>query len=296
MKNYYHLLGVETDASIEEIKTAYRKLSKKFHPDVNGGDAFFEQQFKEIQEAYEVLCDPAERKSYDMFLAYMMAGGPGGDSHHMAPPEIIRFEANRTYVNEGEEITLRWETRHAMQVQLVPVGEVAPKGEKTLRCRNIANRKQIEFELAVFNDAGSAGGRIIVGVGSPVRGSVVVEGPPIAGKWRRLANAIVDYMAAGFLIGLATVFYEPLRELNDWTLLYGGTVIYYWALEGLTGQTLGKMFTGTCVVTEDGFRPSGMTILGRTLCRLIPLEALSFLGKRGWHDSLSATQVVRITY
>jgi curved DNA-binding protein CbpA len=57
MSDYYKVLGLKPGASQEEIKTAYRKLSKKFHPDLNDGDNFFEDRFKEIQEAYENLVD-----------------------------------------------------------------------------------------------------------------------------------------------------------------------------------------------------------------------------------------------
>lgn len=65
LKDYYKTLGVPADASSENIKTAYRKLSKKYHPDINNGDKFFEDMFKEIQEAYEILGDISGRKEYD---------------------------------------------------------------------------------------------------------------------------------------------------------------------------------------------------------------------------------------
>ncbi|HEY1114213.1 MAG TPA: DnaJ domain-containing protein [Chitinophagaceae bacterium] len=68
MKNYYHILGVEKTASTEEIKTAFRKLSKKFHPDLNAGDSFFTDRFKEIQEAYDTLTDEVKRDDYDKKL------------------------------------------------------------------------------------------------------------------------------------------------------------------------------------------------------------------------------------
>jgi hypothetical protein len=68
LKNYYHILGVDKTASAEEIKTAFRKLSKKFHPDVNAGDQFFADRFKEIQEAYDTLTDEDKREEYDKKL------------------------------------------------------------------------------------------------------------------------------------------------------------------------------------------------------------------------------------
>jgi TonB family protein len=64
-KDYYSILGVSQNSSEEEIKSAYRKLSKKFHPDLNEGDKYFEDRFREVQEAYDILCDPVLREQYD---------------------------------------------------------------------------------------------------------------------------------------------------------------------------------------------------------------------------------------
>ncbi len=64
-RDYYQTLGLAKTASAKEIKQAYRKLARKFHPDVNPGDKAAESKFKEINEAYEVLGDPEKRKKYD---------------------------------------------------------------------------------------------------------------------------------------------------------------------------------------------------------------------------------------
>jgi curved DNA-binding protein len=64
-KNYYDILGVSKNVSTEEIKRAYRKLAKKYHPVKNPGDKTAEEKFKEISEAYTVLIDPEKRKKYD---------------------------------------------------------------------------------------------------------------------------------------------------------------------------------------------------------------------------------------
>jgi curved DNA-binding protein len=84
-KDYYSSLGVAKTATDKEIKQAYRKLARKHHPDVNPGDKTAEARFKEINEAYEVLGDPAKRKKYDElganWRAYEQAGAgsPGFD-------------------------------------------------------------------------------------------------------------------------------------------------------------------------------------------------------------------------
>ncbi len=72
-KSYYDILGVNRDATADEIKKAYRKLARKHHPDA-GGD---EESFKEVNIAYEVLSDPVKREQYDTMGAYGTAAGPG---------------------------------------------------------------------------------------------------------------------------------------------------------------------------------------------------------------------------
>ncbi len=79
-KDYYKALGVSKGASADEIKKAYRKLARKYHPDANKGDAASEERFKEISEAYNVLSDAKRRKEYDEARSLFGAGArvPGG--------------------------------------------------------------------------------------------------------------------------------------------------------------------------------------------------------------------------
>ena len=77
-KDYYQVLGVAEDADAGQIKRAYRKLAKQFHPDRNPGDAEAEKRFKEIQEAYDVLEDSAKRGKYDQLRKYGALGGGHG--------------------------------------------------------------------------------------------------------------------------------------------------------------------------------------------------------------------------
>ncbi|HXJ07677.1 MAG TPA: molecular chaperone DnaJ [Candidatus Acidoferrum sp.] len=80
-QDYYDLLGVSRKASAKDIRTAFRKLARKYHPDLNPGDKSSEEKFKQLQEAYDVLSDSKKKQMYDQYGFYsdnIPPGGPGG--------------------------------------------------------------------------------------------------------------------------------------------------------------------------------------------------------------------------
>lgn len=122
----------------------------------------------------------------------------------------------------------------------------------------------------------------------------------------RFANYIIDLIAIiilnliwGFTIGLilgilALSFIDKLlanERFFNFVIGILNTMIFYTIFEGLFGKTPGKLITKTKVVDENGKKPDIGTIMLRSLCRLIPFEAFSFLGSeaRGWHDTISKT-------
>src|SRR5438045_6495082 len=95
-KDYYESLGVARTASDAEIKKAFRKLAREYHPDVAKDKKKAEEKFKEINEAYEVLSDPAKRKKYDELGANWKSG-----AEFRAPPG---WGGQRTYRTTGQGI------------------------------------------------------------------------------------------------------------------------------------------------------------------------------------------------
>jgi curved DNA-binding protein len=103
-KDYYAILGVSKTATPEEIKQAFRKLARKFHPDVNPGNNQAEAKFKEVNEAYEVLSDPDKRKKYDQYGQYWKQVGEGvpqgGSGVDMSGYDFSQYGSFNDFLNE----------------------------------------------------------------------------------------------------------------------------------------------------------------------------------------------------
>lgn len=139
MKNYYYFLTVNENASDEEIKKVYRKLSIKYHPDKNENDEYFSNRFREIQEAYETLGDKEKRRVYNENLAHQQRS-----FRPNLPPAIKTFTANKVNVRKGEEVIITWQTLHADVVKVLPFGLEKSYGEKIVK---ITEFKDGQFQL-----------------------------------------------------------------------------------------------------------------------------------------------------
>jgi uncharacterized RDD family membrane protein YckC len=131
-----------------------------------------------------------------------------------------------------------------------------------------------------------------------------------ASKSKRFVNFIFDYIgqliigaAIGVIMAILSeitgdyeyvAWIDTMGTLGEYAMGIAILIFYYLIFETITGRTLGKYITNTKILTEDGQKPEADKILYRTLSRMIPFEAFSFLGVegRGWHDTISKTVVV----
>lgn len=100
-KDYYGVLGVKRGASDDEIRKAYRRLARKYHPDVNPGDSAAEDRFKEIQEAYGILSDKKKRQMYDQFGYYSESGPYPGEAGRQGGFDFSGFDFGDFFAGGG---------------------------------------------------------------------------------------------------------------------------------------------------------------------------------------------------
>lgn len=146
MKDYYYFLGIPQNASAEDIKKAYRKLSLKYHPDKNENDDYFSDRFKEVKEAYETLTDPQRKRIYDQNLNSQQR-----NVKSILPPKIKNFSASKIRAQKDEEITIYWNTYDADLVKIVPFGLEKPNGERTIRIKEFDSNGKFQILLHATN-------------------------------------------------------------------------------------------------------------------------------------------------
>ncbi|HUU92588.1 MAG TPA: J domain-containing protein [Phycisphaerae bacterium] len=158
-RDYYEVLGVARGASDDQVKSAYRRLARKYHPDLNPGDPQADAKFKELGEAYEVLSDATKRQAYDRFghegvrMGAETSGPAGGRqtwswSGAGTPFEDVAFEAFAGSAGQGagffEELFSRLGGRPQTRTRRAPRA-----GEPRLRGRNIESEFTISFDQAI---------------------------------------------------------------------------------------------------------------------------------------------------
>ncbi|CAN5458689.1 hypothetical protein BH09BAC4_BH09BAC4_38600 [soil metagenome] len=160
MKDYYYILGVNRTATPDDIKLAYRKLSLKFHPDKNDGDKFFEERFKEINEAYDILSNSTKRFNYDESFPEQATfqqptSPPPQDQKHIYPPRIIIFSADKLVIDIGDTITFRWKVENATSIELKPFGLVPSSGERKINLKGFNSADGLLVLMIARNDRNS---------------------------------------------------------------------------------------------------------------------------------------------
>ncbi|MDG4951066.1 J domain-containing protein [Weeksellaceae bacterium KMM 9724] len=157
MTNYYNILGLESDADISEIKTNYRKLSKKFHPDLNPNDDFFGKMFLQIQEAYEVLSDEETRRRYDQKLKTNYSPYSNKPTHQPMNdymPVIENFSVDKDSVARLEEFTVTWKVKNADFIQIRPLGIFKEEGFEKFKFSKLKGRSVNLVLIATNTDTG----------------------------------------------------------------------------------------------------------------------------------------------
>ena len=139
-QDYYELLGVPRKAPLKEIRQAYRKLARKYHPDLNPGDKSSEEKFKKVQEAYDVLSDTKKRQMYDQFGfdADRVQQGAGGGGAGQSPGVTCGFQRIRFWRQR----------RHEFSRSLQPI--FSRRGRRRIcrvQCKNLDRTWSIESRL-----------------------------------------------------------------------------------------------------------------------------------------------------
>jgi len=149
MTKHYETLGLKPTATQEEIKKAYGKLSQKFHPDINNGDEYFSEMFKNFREAYEALSDEYQKTDYDI-ENHINDVTTSADEPKDISPKILNFESDKDSFVEGDTIVLKWNTRNADKIIVKPFGELEISGTRIFKLKNF-NKPELLITLKATN-------------------------------------------------------------------------------------------------------------------------------------------------
>lgn len=163
MRSYYAILEVDSSASSKEIKQAFRRLSKQYHPDMNQGNTAYQHKLFDVIKAYEVLGNEVERKAYDLTLFRTQStttertqtARPTQTTTDYYQPEIIDFSCNQSYFFMGDLIEISWECKQADVIRIYPLGYMDElRGKVIYRVKEL-DAKYLSFELTATNQHSS---------------------------------------------------------------------------------------------------------------------------------------------
>lgn len=141
MSYHHEILGVDKGASKAEIKIAYRKLSKKFHPDLNNQDEFYEQMFVRIKKAYDTLIQGADNdiQSYEEEI------------YKTKTTEITHFYTDKKAIKRNEIFTVYWKTSNTKRVNILPLGRFGSEGVESYKFTKLPDKK-VPLTIVLFNE------------------------------------------------------------------------------------------------------------------------------------------------
>lgn len=143
--DYYAILEITSEATAVEVKDAYRRMSKKYHPDLNDNSPYYTEQFIRVKEAYDVLRDEERRRAYDttrtVFRGSSVIYQSTNARQQVRVPVIYSFTSELPYFFEGDIINLNWNCGYADTIRILPFGYVTSlSGKSSYRINNYKKR------------------------------------------------------------------------------------------------------------------------------------------------------------